>query len=61
MASSMVGRKRIKSHFPNQIKNCRRITVTTRELGIWLNGRWLWIWDDLANPKKGLNLVSNPL
>jgi len=24
-------------------------------------GNWFCIWDDLANPKKGLNLVQNPL
>jgi hypothetical protein len=23
--------------------------------------RWFCIWDDLANPKIGLNLVPNPL
>ena len=31
---------------------------------IWALGlmeRWFCIWDDLANPKIGLNLVPNPL
>jgi hypothetical protein len=23
--------------------------------------KWFCIWDDLANPKNGLNLVPNPL
>jgi hypothetical protein len=23
--------------------------------------RWFCIWDDLANPKIGLNLIPNPL
>jgi len=31
---------------------------------IWALGlmeKWSCIWDDLANPKNGLNLVPNPL
>ncbi len=31
---------------------------------IWAIGlmeSWFCIWDDLANPKNGLNLVPNPL
>jgi len=36
-------------------------TATTTDLGIWLNGKVVCIWDDLANPKNGLNLVPNPL
>jgi len=28
---------------------------------IGLMGKWFCIWDDLANPKIGLNLVPNPL
>jgi len=28
---------------------------------IGLMGSWFCIWDDLANPKNGLNLIPNPL
>jgi len=36
-------------------------TGTTTDLGNWLNGKWFCIWDDLANPNMGLNLVPNCL
>ena len=39
----------------------RRITATTTDLGIRLNGKMVLYLDDLANPKIGLNLVPNPL
>jgi hypothetical protein len=39
----------------------RPLTATTTDLGNWLNGKLGLHWDDLANPKNGLNLVPNPL
>jgi len=41
--------------------NKRAITATTTDLAIGLMESWFCIWDDLGNPKNGLNLVSNPL
>jgi hypothetical protein len=37
------------------------VTATTTDLGNRLKENWFFIWDDLANPKIGLNLVPNPL
>jgi hypothetical protein len=42
------------------LKKYERITATT-DLGNRLNGSWFCIWDDLANPKIGFNLIPNPL
>ncbi|WP_124019284.1 hypothetical protein [Flavobacterium sp. A45] len=32
-----------------------------RILAFGLMGKWSCIWDDLANPNIGLNLIPNPL
>jgi len=40
----------------------KRLLVTATP--IWVIGlmkSWFCIWNDLANPKNGLNLVQNPL
>ena len=42
-------------------QNNHPVTATTTDLGIGLMEKWFCIWDDLANPKNGLNLVPNPL
>ena len=39
-------------------KKAERITATT-DLAIALIENWFYIWDDLANPKIGFNLVPN--
>jgi len=36
-------------------------TATTTDLSIGFNGKIVCIWDDLANPNIGLNLIQNPL
>jgi len=46
--------------FIGEYKNCLQQPLQR----IWAFGlmeRWFCIWDDLANPKNGLNLVPNPL
>jgi hypothetical protein len=43
------------------IGNRLLVTSTTTDLAIGLMGYWFCIWDDLANPKNGLNLVPNLL
>jgi len=37
------------------------LTNATSNFGITLNLKLVCIWDDLANPNNGLNLVSNRL
>jgi|GEM_PF-6480576 len=43
------------------MKKLLQLTGTTTDLGIGLNLKMVCIWDDLANPKNGLNLTPNPL
>ena len=45
----------------NYPTNKRRITATTTDLGIGLNGKMVLYLEYLANPKNRLNLVPNPL
>ena len=42
-------------------RNNYRQQLLQRIWAIGLMERWFCTWDDLANPKNGLNLVPNPL
>ena len=48
-------------NFSEQNMKDDRITATKTDLAIDLMESWFCIWDDLANPKTGPNLVPNPL
>jgi hypothetical protein len=40
------------------VEKKQHITAVTTDLGNWLNENLVCIWDDLANPKIGLNIIS---
>jgi len=41
--------------------HARHTQLLQRIWAIGLMESWFCIWDDLANPKTGINLVPNPL
>ena len=43
------------------VKNTNAQQPLQRIWALGLMKKWFCIWDDLANPKIGLNLVPNPL
>ncbi|HFG0577264.1 hypothetical protein [Flavobacterium psychrophilum] len=45
----------------NLIFSCATSTGVWQDWAFGLMESWFCIWDDLANPKIGLNLIPNPL